>query len=114
MTRKVEGENSEDLLSGLTGKVGGAEELLALAKSMSNQLGEDDVGNETSDNPTNSKRGTREGKTPSDWEENFSSTEMIDDPVRMYLKEMGNVDLLSRQGEIDIAKRSRKEVQTVL
>ena len=28
-----------------------------------------------------------------------------DDPVRMYLKEMGNVDLLSRQGEIDIAKR---------
>ncbi len=28
-----------------------------------------------------------------------------DDPVRMYLKEMGNVDLLSRQGEIDIAMR---------
>ena len=28
-----------------------------------------------------------------------------DDPVRMYLKEMGNVDLLSRQGEIEIAKR---------
>ena len=28
-----------------------------------------------------------------------------DDPVRMYLKEMGNVELLSRQGEIEIAKR---------
>ena len=28
-----------------------------------------------------------------------------DDPVRMYLKEMGNVELLSRQGEIKIAKR---------
>ena len=28
-----------------------------------------------------------------------------DDPVRMYLKEMGNVELLSREGEIAIAKR---------
>ena len=28
-----------------------------------------------------------------------------DDPVRMYLKEMGNVELLSRIGEIEIAKR---------
>ncbi len=28
-----------------------------------------------------------------------------DDPVRMYLKEMGNVELLSRVGEIAIAKR---------
>ena len=28
-----------------------------------------------------------------------------DDPVRMYLKEMGTVELLSREGEIAIAKR---------
>ena len=28
-----------------------------------------------------------------------------DDPVRMYLREMGSVELLSRQGEIAIAKR---------
>tara|TARA_B100001113_G_scaffold77200_1_gene60464 strand:- start:12 stop:1934 length:1923 start_codon:yes stop_codon:yes gene_type:complete len=28
-----------------------------------------------------------------------------DDPVRMYLREMGSVDLLSREGEIAIAKR---------
>ena len=28
-----------------------------------------------------------------------------DDPVRMYLREMGNVELLSRDGEIEIAKR---------
>ena len=28
-----------------------------------------------------------------------------DDPVRMYLREMGGVELLSREGEIDIAKR---------
>ena len=28
-----------------------------------------------------------------------------DDPIRMYLREMGGVELLSREGEIDIAKR---------
>lgn len=28
-----------------------------------------------------------------------------DDPVRMYLKEMGHVDLLSREGEVEIAKK---------
>ena len=28
-----------------------------------------------------------------------------DDPVRMYLREMGSIELLSRQGEIEIAKR---------
>ena len=32
-------------------------------------------------------------------------TDRTDDPVRMYLREMGSVDLLSREGEIAIAKR---------
>ncbi len=27
------------------------------------------------------------------------------DPVRMYMREMGTVELLTREGEIDIAKR---------
>src|SRR5262249_42301834 len=31
-------------------------------------------------------------------------TERTDDPVRMYLREMGSVELLSREGEIAIAK----------
>jgi RNA polymerase primary sigma factor len=37
-----------------------------------------------------------------------STTETLDrtdDPVRMYLREMGSVELLSREGEIAIAKR---------
>jgi len=33
------------------------------------------------------------------------TTERTDDPVRMYLREMGAVELLSREGEIAIAKR---------
>ncbi len=38
---------------------------------------------------------------------NFEGKELgrFDDPVRMYLKEMGSVELLSREGEIAIAKR---------
>ena len=32
-------------------------------------------------------------------------SDRTDDPVRMYLREMGSVDLLSREGEIAIAKR---------
>ncbi len=31
--------------------------------------------------------------------------ERVDDPVRMYLREMGTVELLSREGEIAVAKR---------
>ena len=33
------------------------------------------------------------------------ATEKSDDPIRMYLREMGGVELLSREGEIAIAKR---------
>lgn len=40
-----------------------------------------------------------------------------DDPVRLYLKEMGSVPLLSREGEIEIAKQmenGKKEVASVV
>ena len=33
------------------------------------------------------------------------STTKYDDPVRMYLKEMGRVPLLTRQGEVDLARK---------
>ncbi|CAO5683318.1 MAG: RNA polymerase sigma factor RpoD [Holosporales bacterium] len=38
-------------------------------------------------------------------EEEADAASRTDDPVRMYLREMGNVELLSREGEISIAKR---------
>ena len=40
-----------------------------------------------------------------------------DDPVRLYLKEMGSVSLLSREGEIEIAKRieeGKKDIASVV
>ena len=43
-------------------------------------------------------------KDPSSKEEG-KTIEKSDDPIRMYLREMGGVELLSREGEIAIAKR---------
>ena len=37
--------------------------------------------------------------------EDGKTIEKSDDPIRMYLREMGGVELLSREGEISIAKR---------
>ena len=37
--------------------------------------------------------------------EEGKTMEKSDDPIRMYLREMGGVELLSREGEIAIAKR---------
>jgi len=36
------------------------------------------------------------------------------DPVRMYMREMGSVELLTREGEIDIAKRIEEGIRQVL
>src|SRR5215831_11902129 len=53
---------------------------------------------------------------PADWleadvheRENFVEEPIsTDDPVRVYLREMGSVRLLSRQGEIDLARRMER------
>ena len=42
------------------------------------------------------------------------SLDKTHDPVRMYLREMGTVPLLSRQAEVEIAKRIEKSQGTVL
>ena len=47
----------------------------------------------------------REEKEEQKTEEDTKAVIRYDDPVRMYLREMGKVPLLDRQGEVDIAKR---------
>jgi RNA polymerase primary sigma factor len=42
------------------------------------------------------------------------SSDRTDDPVRLYLREMGNVELLTRQGEIAIAKRIESGKETMI
>ena len=52
-----------------------------------------------SDDSDNDEEKDEDGTTPK------TGTEKTDDPVKLYLREMGTVDLLSREGEIAIAKR---------
>ena len=82
----------EELLSDESSEV--IEEFQSKISSMGIQIHETDDDNENDVESKLTESGYKDedpGKT--------------DDPVRMYLKEMGNVELLSRQGEIKIAKR---------
>ena len=54
------------------------------------------------ENESSESEGSKELVTASSTTDNLDRT---DDPVRMYLREMGSVELLSREGEIAIAKR---------
>ena len=54
------------------------------------------------ENESSESEGSKELVAASSTTDNLDRT---DDPVRMYLREMGSVELLSREGEIAIAKR---------
>ncbi len=58
------------------------------------------VEDESAEAPAEDAEETEESPGPLD--EELGRT---DDPVRMYLREMGSIELLSREGEIEIAKR---------
>ncbi|UCF39163.1 MAG: RNA polymerase sigma factor RpoD [Acidobacteriota bacterium] len=63
------------------------------------------------------KKGQARASTDEDETETETATEDLEktnDPVRMYLREMGTVPLLTREGEVEIAKRIEKGKKTVL
>ncbi|MFL2782422.1 MAG: RNA polymerase sigma factor RpoD [Rhodospirillales bacterium] len=63
---------------------------------------------DTEDSSNNSNETSQKsdgGKDSASGNVSESDTGRSDDPVRMYLREMGSVELLSREGEIAIAKR---------
>ena len=51
------------------------------------------------------KAARKKGNMPDDPAEKKGATGRSSDPVRVYLRKMGTVPLLSREGEIEIAKR---------
>lgn len=86
------------------------------AKNFSSEQIEDamaalsDIGIQLVENEEDSSTSSKEAsETDSDYESGGNiaddDTGRTDDPVRMYLREMGAVELLSREGEIAIAKR---------
>jgi RNA polymerase primary sigma factor len=83
------------------------EDVMSMLSEMGIQVTEDDEEAEDDD----SNKGTTdlvEQKRGGEVALGSGTTEKLDrtdDPVRMYLREMGSVELLSREGEIAIAKR---------
>ena len=56
-------------------------------------------------------------KTPGTEEEDPTRLDILDDPVRMYLKQMGQVALLTREQEVEISKRieaAENEVRKII
>ena len=74
------------------------EEFYSKVESLNIQIYEEDTDAQSLEEEKNSSSSKVNEKEQSDGGR-------TDDPVRMYLKEMGNVELLSRLGEIEIAKR---------
>jgi RNA polymerase primary sigma factor len=64
--------------------------------------------------PKKTRRKTTKKKKSSRANGSTEGPKKSKDPVRMYLKEMGTVSLLSREGEVEIAKRIEKGQKTVL
>lgn len=80
------------------------EDTLALLNDMGINVVENDDSEESEDEPRAEAESEEEdGKAAGNL--NDSEVGRTDDPVRMYLREMGSVELLSREGEIAIAKR---------
>jgi len=81
------------------------EDTMSLLSEMGiNVVENDEAGEEASSEESEAApvTGTAVGKPA---EKTSTAGDRTDDPVRMYLREMGTVELLSREGEIAIAKR---------
>ncbi len=79
------------------------EDVMSMLSEMGVNVVDEDSGEEEA------PKGDKPGESSSrELTTSASTTEVVDrtdDPVRMYLREMGSVELLSREGEIAIAKR---------
>ncbi len=80
------------------------EDVMSMLSEMGINVIEDDEAEETEQKSTElvEASSSREVTVATTEQEKLDRT---DDPVRMYLREMGSVELLSREGEIAIAKR---------
>src|SRR5436305_3559771 len=71
--------------------------------TMLSELGINLIESEESEEPAEAE--AEEGESEARGNVDEDDIGRTDDPVRMYLREMGSVELLSREGEIAIAKR---------
>jgi len=76
--------------------------------------GLDTAGIEILEEPKDFEKKIDEGEELIDLDLPAGVGEKINDPVRMYLREMGTVPLLTREGEVEIARRIERGQNTVL
>jgi len=87
------------------------EDVMAALNDMGVNIVENDEAGEEPDDNNNDEADSIDGGSEEDdgsgnvGEKKKETVDRTDDPVRMYLREMGAVELLSREGEIAIAKR---------
>ncbi|HUG43361.1 MAG TPA: RNA polymerase sigma factor RpoD [Acidobacteriota bacterium] len=137
-------EENEDLLSSIDDKYDGVKELITTGKEKGYLLYDEvndalpdefdssedldsifdligDAGIEVIDSEDDfgavqkrAKSKTAEDDEEEEQDKSPSELEKTNDPVRMYLREMGTVPLLTREGEVEIAKRIEKGKKTVI
>jgi RNA polymerase primary sigma factor len=82
------------------------DELIAVFEDMGVSVGRDDDAVEgSSSKGALAREEDEDGEPAAAFDEAEEDLGRTDDPVRMYLREMGSIELLSREGEIEIAKR---------
>ena len=81
------------------------EDVMAMLSEMGIQVVEGEEAEEAEPAPKAEKEPDEEKEEEQTGNVDEANLGRTDDPVRMYLREMGSVELLSREGEIAIAKR---------
>ena len=92
------------------------EDTMATLSDMGINVIEDDEAEQADDDEGASSKevATATGSAVATTTRKKEPTDRTDDPVRMYLREMGAVELLSREGEIAIAKRIEAGRETMI
>ena len=96
-TAKSQGFVTYEQLNKVTSAESLTSEQIEDVMSMLSEMGINVIENDEDEHSTEITSKTKKAST--------ERADRTDDPVRMYLREMGSVDLLSREGEIAIAKR---------
>ena len=117
--REIDEENTDDFLRGLVKKTASPRDLIGLGNPREDGIvatddggrvapGDEATEEESRDYERNARRRARKkeaGGDDSELEQDLGSVEMIDDPVRMYLREIGRVSLLKAAEERTLARR---------
>ena len=120
MSRDVESDDSGNLIKDFVEQTATVEDLIGISKSREdgfdpNEQRDGSGGSSNGDGQrryadtiitATRKRGRgRAKRAQTEWEKELGSVEMIDDPVRMYLREIGRVSLLKKADERMLARR---------